>query len=193
MMVGLVKDGALHPSSLEETNSVASVDLFTQGDAAMFIGPPPTLVTAADPDKSKVVGKVAVALMPGGSVHRSATYHETGARAIAFNARHKEAAWQYIQYVIQPEQMVEMALTLGRVPARKSALNDPRVQEEYPLAAMVDKQLSAGPGGMVIVHEKGTQIGKALADHISFALHGEKTPQQALADAEQEILGIINQ
>lgn len=193
LMVGLAQDGTLHPSSLEQSNSVASIDLFTQGETAMFFGPPPTLVMAADPDKSKVAGKVAVTLVPGGSVHRSATYHETGSRAIPAIAEDKETAWKYIEYVTQPEQMVEMALTLGRVPARKSALNDPRVQKQYPLATIVNEQLASGPAGMIVVHESATQIMEALSRHLTAALQLQKSPEDALADAEAEILKILEE
>ena len=58
-IVDLIEDGTMHPSSLEQTNSVGSIDLFIQGECGMFVGPPPTLVFAANPDNSKIVGKAA--------------------------------------------------------------------------------------------------------------------------------------
>lgn len=189
-LVGMVKDGTVDSSSFELSSSTKMIDQFIQGRAAMTFATPPTLVMAADPEKSKVVDQVAVALMPGGSVNRSATSHETGSRTIAYNANDPEAAWEYLKYVTQPEQMVEMALALGRVPARKSALNDPRVQEKYPLAAIVAEQLEY-PSGMVVVHERSTEISEALARHLTAALRLEMSPEEALAKAEAEILSII--
>lgn len=194
-LVGLVEDGTIDPASFELTSSIAAIDIFIQGNAAMFWGSPPTFPMSVDPDKSKVVGKVGVALMPGGSVNKTATSHETGGRAIPFNARDPEAAWRYIDWVTGTEEMVWIAVHpgLGRVPARKSALNDPRTRENYSLTPMVDKQLSSGPAGMVIVHEKGTEISEALGRHLTAALRLEKSPEEALADAEEEILKILGE
>jgi len=192
-LIGLVKDETIDPTSFELTSSIAAVDLFCQGNVAMTWGAPPTFPMSTNPDKSKIVGKVGVALMPGGSVHRTATYHETGGRAIPFNAKDPDAAWEYIRWVTTTEEMVFIATDpgLGRVPARSSALNDPRTIAGYPLTKIVDEQLSSGPAGMVIVHEKGTEISEALKRHLTAALRFEKTPEQALADAEAEVRQVI--
>lgn len=192
-LIGFVEDGTIDPASFELVSSIATADLFCQGNVAMAWGPPPTFPMCSDSDKSKVVGKVGVALMPGGSVHKTATSHETGGRAISFNAKDPESAWHYIKWVTSKEEMVWIAVHpgLGRVPARSSALNDPRVQKDYDLAPMVDQQLSSGPAGMVIVHENATEISEALGRHLTAALRFEKSPEEALVDAEAEILAIL--
>ena len=191
-ILDLIEDGTLHPSSLEQTNSVGSIDLFIQRECAMYVGPPPTLLFAANPDNSKIVGKAVVALVPGGTVNRTATYHENGARAIPADAEDIEAAWKFIEHIVKTDQMVDMALTLGRVPADKSALADSSVQGEYPLAAIIAEQLDSGPSGMAIVHENATEIGDALSKQLIKAFLGEATAEQALADAEADIEGIIS-
>lgn len=189
-LVALNDAGVIDPSSFELTGSVPASNQYVQGGVAMLWGPPPTFNFAANPEISKVEGNVAVALVPGGSVNRSASAHETGSRAIAFNSGDVDAAKDFLLYVTQSDEMVDMALTLGRVPARISALSNEKVQAEYPLAGIMAEQLSY-PGGLPIVHENGTEIADAVGRQVLEAIQAGKDPAQALADAEAEVLQII--
>lgn len=188
-MIRLTK--VLAPQSwAENSGSVTSQD-FVAGTAVFAFAPPPTLVMAADPKQSKVVGKVAVGLVPGGSVNRSATYSENGGRAITACSTNKDRAWEYIQRVTSKYEMVYMSLALGRVPARISALNDPLVQSMYPLAKIVPEQLKY-PAGMTVVHPRGTEISKVMADWLVKAMKGEVSAQEALNKAETDVKAITD-
>lgn len=190
LMVEMAKDGTIHPSSFEHSSSVRSVDLFTQGEAALFIGPPPTWPFAQDPERSEIVGNVGVALMPGGSATESATYYEVGSRAIAYNAPDPGAAWKFIEFVtLRPKQVKAMALELGRIPVLPEVLNDPEVQENYPPTKIISEQLQY-PSGL-FAHKNGTEIRRVLADHILAALRFEKSPQEALNDAAKDVETIL--
>lgn len=187
----------LAPVSFSQMSSSKTSEDYVAGGSVFAIAPPPTLILAANPDKSKVRdsnGKllIAPALMPGGPAQPSATYSENGSRAITACSDRKDQAVRYIEAVTTSTEMKSMALSLGRIPARLSVLNDPEVQAKYPLIGVVAKQLQY-PAGMTVVHPKGTEINTALANQILRALHGEISPQQALDQAEKEILAITNQ
>jgi multiple sugar transport system substrate-binding protein len=189
LILDMFSDGSIHPSSLEATNQTNSIEMFIQGECGLYMGPPPTLVQAENPDMSKVVGKVGVTLMPGGSVHKTATTHQTGGRAISALASEGEiaATWKYIEHIMQTDQLVDMALALGRIPAGRAALNDPRVQAEYPLAAIVPEQLAGGPSGMIIVDENAAKMETALGRHLTSAFVDNVPAAEALAAAEAEM------
>lgn len=188
-MIELVKYTA--PSSWAQMNSSKTAEEFVAGGAVFAIAPPPTLILAADASKSKIVGKVAVALMPGGSKVASATYSENGARAITACSPNKTAAAEYIKRVTSPAEMKDMTLTIGRVPVRFSVLNDPDVQAKYALTKLLPEQLKF-PAGMTVVHSRGTEINKLIADQLVRAMKGEVTPQEALNQAESAVKAITN-
>lgn len=189
-MVGFVKEGSVDPSSFTLNTGTLINDPFAQGKAIMVFGPPPTFTICNDPNKSRVVGKIGYDLMPGGSKQRSATVHETGGRAIPVTSGDPTSAWEYIKFINQPEELVDMAVSLGRIPASLAALNDQRVQQLYPVVKLVPEQLKY-PSGMAVVHPKGVEIGKTLADEIVAACQSAKTVKQALTDAEANINKIL--
>jgi len=165
-----------------------TLDNFTQGKAAMIINAPHTFGQANDPKLSKIVGQAAVALIPGDKL-KTASYAETGGLAIPANSKNKEAAMEYIRFVTSKEQEKEMALSTGRIPVNKDALNDAEVQTQNPHFAPIAEQLQYPYG--IFHHEKATEITDTVSKYVSAAVAGRETPEIALKDAEAEVLGII--
>lgn len=188
-LVNLVKDGSVDPSSFEMANPGPMNDIFNQGGIAMMIGTPATLALAADPAKSKVAGKVAVALMPGSKL-QSASYSEIGSMAITTTAADKDAAWEYVKFVTSAEQQKKMALAIGRIPTHPALLQDPEVQKKYPAAAAAAEQLKY-PVGMPVVVAQQAEINTAVANELVAALRGQREAEQALANAEKATLKIL--
>jgi multiple sugar transport system substrate-binding protein len=63
---------------------------------------------------------------------------------ITSQAEHKEAAWRFLQYLLEPEQIVRMTNANGAVPARKSALElSDLYRQGGPLQILAD-QLESG-------------------------------------------------
>lgn len=111
---------------------------FLQGDAAMYLDSLKIAAMSRDPKLSKVDGKVGYALHPVGSRCGS----ETGgfAAGIPANARHKEAAFLFLQYITSKQgdrRMVE----LGGDPVRLSTLKDPAFAGKYAEFPVVAEQL----------------------------------------------------
>lgn len=191
-LVGLAQDGTMDPTSYTLDNASKAIDLFVTGSSAMGLLPPPTFPQAADPNKSKVVGQIRVALVPGGSVYRSASTCEVGSRAIAASSTDPGAAWEGVQFLTSAAEVKRMAIEIGRVPVRLSVLNDPEVVSKYPLCSIIGEQLQY-PTGVPILHERGTELGRVLNNYIVAAMRNEKTVDQALAEAEAEVNAILAQ
>lgn len=188
-LVDLVTDGSVEPSSFELPTTTEMTDVFTQGRVAMAASTPPTLAMASDPTKSKVVGKIAVALLPGARL-RSAGLSELGAVAITTTSGDKEAAWEYVKFVTSVEQQKKMALAIGRIPTYPALLRDPDVQKRYPAAALAAEQMKY-PMGMPVVVPQQAEINTVIANELVAALRGKKPVERALEDAEKATLRIL--
>jgi multiple sugar transport system substrate-binding protein len=59
------------------------------------------------------------------------------AHAISKKAENKQGVWEFLDYILQHEQMTRWALFSGELPSVKSAVNDPRVQADKILSPFV--------------------------------------------------------
>ncbi|MCL4458301.1 MAG: sugar ABC transporter substrate-binding protein [Chloroflexi bacterium] len=188
-MVDMIKDGSVDPSSFEMATTGPMTDIFIQGRVAMMISTPPTLTMAADPAKSKVIGKVDVALAPGSKL-RSAGFSEQGGVGIPAASTKKEWGWEWAKFVCSREQQKKMAIGIGRIPTIPDLLKDPEVQAKYPAALMAAEQMKY-PMGMAVTVPQQSEINTAVANEIVAALRLQKSPKEALADAEKATLKIL--
>lgn len=90
---------------------------FVNGDAAMAeTWPSLTLGMASDPAQSSVVGKFAIAPVPGGSGEMS-TWH----LSIPKTARNKDVAWEFIKFMTSTDNQLRYQREFGVNPTRYSA------------------------------------------------------------------------
>ena len=85
----------------------------------------------------------------------------------------------------------QQALETGWLPIRVSVLEDKEVQQALPIASVVLKQ-ARSPYNSFITPDY-TQITQAIGTQVQQALQGNKTPKQAIADAADEVIDIVNQ
>jgi multiple sugar transport system substrate-binding protein len=97
-MVKTINEGVTNPNSLEfvEDNVLAT---FANGDAAFGLNWTYMYSGAMDPEKSKVINDVGVALIPGSDKAVSATVNGGQPLSISAGCRQEKAAWQYILYM----------------------------------------------------------------------------------------------
>lgn len=190
IMSEFVRDKSLEPTSFELNTTTTMIDIFTQGNVAMVVATPPTLALAADPTKSRVVGKVGVALIPGGGKLRSAGFSELGGLAVVSSSPSKDAAWEYVSFVTGAEQQRKMAVAIGRIPTQPALLRDPEVQRRYPAAPVAIEQMRY-PMGMAILVPQQAEINTAVANEFVAVLRGRKGVERGLEDAEKATLRIL--
>ncbi len=102
------------------------------------------------------------------------------------------AAWQYIKFLSEPAQQVQLHLAGGYVPTRLSAIDDPAVQarwEEQPayraaVDQLVDSETTTATVGSVIGDYQGVR--NAVTKALEGMVRGDLTPEEALAQAQQE-------
>lgn len=150
------------------------------GEAATMLSYNWMLPTLNNPDgpAGELAGNFRLYEVPGGKAVLG-TWHW----AIPANAANKDASWEFIRWLTSPEIDTQRVI-LGGAPTRESVVLDENVWEqgygeEYyttVLAILEDAApLATGRHAEEIIQIVGTELNAAVA--------GEKTPEQALADA----------
>ena len=158
-----------------------------QGTAAMSINWPAWISAFSDPAKSKVIGKMEFATLPGGRLPGRA---EIGNWLISIprDAANKEAAFDFLLWATAPEQMKRSALR-GNPPTRRSLFNDAELRARFPsYPAQLRSLESSKPRPRTPLWN---EIENAFGIFLSKANSGELSPEDAMNQANAEIARII--
>jgi len=104
-------------------------------------------------------------------------------------SKHKEAAWEFIKFAASREQEIKVCSSAGRIPARRSAANDPKFAKSDLIRTFV-KQIENGFTTPVAPGYR--EVSDTLADRIRSALEGEVDPKTALDQAARKGQQILN-
>ncbi len=103
------------------------------------------------------------------------------------------AAWTFVSWLTAPQQVLQDSLTTGHLPLRQSVTQMPpfsKFATKFPgvdvFVANLANVLKARP-----VLKAYPRISEAMGQAIIAAMTGEKSPQQALSDAAQQVNGIL--
>lgn len=146
---------------------------FQNGQAAFMRNWPYAYGLLQDVSQSRVAGRFAVASMPGGA--GGAPTSALGGSVLAINAHSgdREAAYLLIDYLLQPEQLLERARLVGQYPPRPAL---------YETQALADR-LTIAPGEAQRIIERAvarpvTPVYTELSEILQIALHRALTNQQ---------------
>lgn len=180
-----MKNGLYNPASLESTYEEVR-RAFSQGEALFSVNWTYQLNLSNDPNESKIAGKSRLAVMPG-EVATSATINGGMALSVTSDSKHPEEAWKYIEYLSSPE--VQKRYAKNALPIWISTFTDPEIVALQPellkVSAEQYKYIINRP--LVPFYSETSKI---MSRELQAALTGGKTPEQALKDAEAEILKI---
>jgi multiple sugar transport system substrate-binding protein len=157
---------------------------------AMFLNGPYMMgqLKSGAPDQK---GKWAVA--PAPTDGRPASYLGGTGLTIPVNSKHQQAAWELAQYLLRPNQQLDLVKLAGAAPATTAALRSPELTRRDPYFA--------GPApfpvflkALATAHHypyvaQWQDIDRSVSDAVTAALLGKKSPQQALANAAHEVDG----
>ncbi len=171
-------------------------DIFLNGDAAMVVQWPCVGKKGADPNQSKIVGKIGLAPVPGvmkeGKVYSRAMMPCGRVLAVPADSKHAWKAYQVIQWLAVVSSTADVSTPLtGLDPYRFSHFETPEAFEMFPTVedakvylAGIQANMSNGypeppiPGSVEYID--------ALAVNITRALTGEKSSKEALDEAAKE-------
>lgn len=164
--------------------------VFQQGNAAMYPTITSQLNNLIDPEKSTVSECVGYAELPG-----QVACLTTWGVGITSNCKTPEAAWLFIEYMLNPENTKELVIgTSGAdIPVRSSLLLDDELNSSYESFKYMNDIVSAP--GHTWAYPKTTcttAIMEALAVHVQNALLGSESADDALANAKADIEKLLN-
>lgn len=188
------------PGSLGwDWNGVA--EAFAAGDLAVIPEWHEYAAFFEDPTVSKVAGNVKWALLPSGPAGSKNLWGGTGLAVNSYSSDDEQrAAWLFILWATSPETQKELLLE-GATPTRDSVYNDPEVQQwiiekKHPLLDTLTTVLSAWePEHIGLAQGKivtWIQTDESIFTNLSQMLAGQKSPEQAMKDANQQINDINN-
>jgi multiple sugar transport system substrate-binding protein len=107
-----------------------AMEAFTAGQGGMIADADFFAANYEDPKKSKIAGKVGYTLIPTGAGGNPHSGLWTWALGISKAAKHKEAAWLFVQWATSQSTLLNATINYRNYnPSRASITNDPRVQE----------------------------------------------------------------
>jgi multiple sugar transport system substrate-binding protein len=170
---------------------------FKQGKSAMAELWTTAMFHASDPESSQVVGKVSFVGFPKPAnaldEKRPRLFISWGF-SVASAAQNKDAALEWIRYVIEPKNLAEAA-PLGTIPPRLSAMNDPELLSKLPWIPAFQEALgSCIPTPIVpLIPEGMTIVNQFIAPAVSEFLTGNATAQAALSDAAKKTHDLLEE
>jgi multiple sugar transport system substrate-binding protein len=176
------------PGSISYAGINDATNVLLAGRASMMMNWPFMWNPGQDPKQSKVVGKLASAVLPAGPAG-SASIDGTDAWTITKASKNPELAQKLIEFYLDPEVQKRQVLDTGWLPIRLSVLTDPEVQAKAPNAAVVLEQ-AKHPYDSFVTPDYN-QVTVAVGTEVQKALQGQKTAAQAIADAHDQVAAII--
>jgi multiple sugar transport system substrate-binding protein len=164
---------------------------FQNGQAAFMRNWPYAFGLLHDGSQSRVAGRFAVTSMPAaaGGTPTSAL----GGAVLAINAHSgdREAAYLLIDFLLQPQQLLERARVVGQYPPRPSLYDTPALADALPIAPHLARGIIERA-----VARPVTPVYTELSEILQIALHRALTDQQApraaLADAAGMIRAVLD-
>lgn len=172
------------PPGTENFNSPEVKAALYNGKTAMTIVWPAWVPALDDPGQSMVAGKVVVTTTPGARPMIGAWL-----LAVPTTSKNKEAALDFILFVLERDMQRRLALEAGVPPTRSSVYTDGDVVAKfswYPIQLEALKVAQPRPR-----LPQWSKIEDILANYIHQALIGELSPEEALRLANEEIASLL--
>jgi ABC-type glycerol-3-phosphate transport system substrate-binding protein len=174
-----------------------AVKSFAAGDVAMMIMWDAFAPMVTDPAQSQVADKIGFAPAPGTHL---------GGWGLCINkySPNKEAAYKFLEWATGPENAPKYVLAGPGMVPRKAVFNDPAIQKKHPWvithaenlrksrlrseARVIGQQVDIGP---TLIPEPQYEL--IIGTAVNAAFTGTKTVEQALIDAEREVVDLLKE
>lgn len=192
-MYDMVHTYKIAPEGALGLDHVDNHTLFMQGKLLMAINWPYAFSMTADPSQSNVSKDFAVTIPWKAEVSTSVA--GGWSMALSSDSKRKDAAWDFIRFITETEQQYALRKINFQAPTSQSELTlleadtDLTTLQRESLAAM---SKAVDNGSLVPGIPQWSQIQDRLNVAMQEALGDQKTPQEALDDAQKDIEKILN-
>ncbi len=192
------------PPAVRNWNWPDIADAFSQGTIATYIDAHSSAAVVINPEKSKVVGKVAYARWPKGPSGKRVTSIWNWGFPVnaALSEKAKKATWLFITWAASAETQARTSWKFAG-PAKRSGINRMSLWRSNEFAgAMKDAGDNFIPAALESLDQdtdvewrprvpQWPAIGDTMATAIQAALVGQKRPKEALDEAQARIQQIL--
>ena len=192
------------PPAVRNWNWPDIADAFSQGTIATYIDAHSSAAVIINPEKSKVVGKVAYARWPKGPSGKRVTSIWNWGFPVnaALSEKAKKATWLFITWAASAETQARTSWKFAG-PAKRSGINRMSLWRSKEFAeAMKDAGDNFIPAALESLEQdtdvdwrprvpQWPAIGDTMATAIQSALVGQKRPKEALDEAQARIQQIL--
>ncbi|MDB4872066.1 MAG: Maltose/maltodextrin transporter, permease protein MalF [Gemmatimonadales bacterium] len=165
---------------------------FQNGNAVFMRNWPYPVAAMSDKSQSAVAGKFAVSPIPASGESGGHSTAALGGAQLAINAfsESPDAAYQLIEYLTAPEQMLERGQAVGQYPTRPALYSDAGLRKALtiPLDDARRAIESATPRPVTPIY---TELSEILQIELHRALVRQAEPQEALNSAAKKIDALI--
>ena len=192
------------PPAVRNWNWPDIADAFSQGTVACYIDAHSSAAVITNPEKSKVVGKIAYARWPRGPAGKRVTSIWNWGFPInaALSDRAKKATWLFISWATAAETQARTSWKFNG-PGKRSGLNRTSLWQAPEFAAAMQ---GAGDNFIAAALQSLEQdtdvewrprvpqwpaVGEAMATSIQAALVGQKKAKEALDEAQARIVQVL--
>ena len=141
-----------------------------------------------DPNESKVAGKVKVTKHPA-EIKKSSPMIGIWDVAIPVASKNKQAAFDFLNFLTSKETQKLMALKAGLPPSRISVFSDKEILAKYPWYPAIQEALESGVARPRTLY--WAEIENTMGGFVQEAIIGNKTPEQALNEANAKLIQIM--
>ena len=173
-----LKEEGFMPPGVGSLSAGDAIDLFTAGKTAFINNVWPSNALKIWPEQFSDLNYRMV-YPPTGPTGARTTYYGAGLLAIARQSRHKDEAWEFIEYLLSDDSQAYLAKSYyfpvtGKLP--EEFANDPRVKMYYDVLSY------AIPEPM---HPAMARWKAIYNSEVQAVLIGQKTPEEAAADMQR--------
>jgi multiple sugar transport system substrate-binding protein len=172
----------LVPEDLFAVTRDESIARMQRGDVAAGIYYGPYWGRMINPEESEVADDMAFALQPTAEgVEPGKTRAAGWYMSAAKDSDQPDAAWDLVEFITSPENLLRGALDWANAPVRLSTYADPTFLEKFPVAGVWSDAIAASVTDPAV--EGWPQMVDILSEELVGAVRGDKTPADAMAAA----------
>jgi ABC-type glycerol-3-phosphate transport system substrate-binding protein len=164
---------------------------FAQGQvAANFNWDFEDTTNISNPEKSKIVGKSGLAIMPGIGANRSGSSNGWEGYGINVNSDNKDLAAAWVEFTLREDNQLAFYKTLGFQSSRRSLLSDPDFQGKRGTPILAEQFNHP-------VQRFGFGASAAVNEIFDVVLHkvkdGTQTPEDAIAELATKVQATVDE
>jgi len=186
MLVQGVKEGLFDPAGIA-MDDYETLKVFMAGQTAFLIDSTWSATQSTLPEVSSVSEDARIMLIPGSKKNSALSY--AGGFGIMKSSQNKAEAKQYIMFQTSKEAQMLHAILGANLPTRIALFDDPdktAISKGWPIYSDLVEQMKYGEFHLVISWLDPMR--KILASSVQNALAGQKTPEEALNEAVQQVM-----